>query len=111
MSIRHTSGRSWRTSWTPGRPTQLGWAQRWGWRLSVSATLVMCLGQFIVYWLGAVDGGYLVVLLALLVGIVGRVLLGVGLVRARFRPRHAAWVLLLELRLMIALPSVSKTTR
>src|SRR4051812_46059348 len=45
-------------AWTR-RPTRLGWAERWGWRLSISATLVMCVGQLVVYWLGIVDRGYL----------------------------------------------------
>jgi hypothetical protein len=39
----------------------------------------------------------------MLIGIFGNVLLGFGLLRAGYRPRLAAWVILLDLPLSIAL--------
>lgn len=89
------------------RPVPRGWAERWGWRLTTTGYAVLATGHLTAYWLLQVDGGFLVVLLGLLVGIPGHVLLGVALVRSGFRPRLAAWVLLLDLPLMIALSAVS----
>ncbi|NPD03781.1 hypothetical protein HN031_03665 [Nocardioides sp. zg-1308] len=89
------------------RPGRLGRIERWGWRLTLTSLAVMCAGQLVVYWLGVVDEGYLVVLLAMLVGIFGNALLGLGLVRSGFRPRPAAWAVLLNLPLSVALVSVA----
>jgi hypothetical protein len=89
------------------RPTVLGWAERWGWRLTIGGFALMSVGHFCAYWLAFVEGGFAVILLSMLVGIFGNVLLGVGLIRAGFRPRLAAWVILLDLPLSIALVEIS----
>ncbi|GAA3524564.1 hypothetical protein AFL01nite_15000 [Aeromicrobium flavum] len=89
------------------RPSRLGRTERWGWRLSILSYAVMCAAQFAVYWLGVVDTGYLVMLLGMLIGIPASITLGIGLLRARFQPRAAAWVLALDLPLSVALVAVS----
>ena len=43
----------------------------------------------------------------MLIGVFGNILLGIGLLRGGFRPRFAAWVILLDLPLSIALVAVS----
>ncbi len=89
------------------RPATLGWAERWGWRLTVAGYAVMCVGQVVTYWLLRVETGFAVILVSMLVGIFGNVLLGWGLLRAGFRPRLAAWVVLLDLPLSLALVETS----
>jgi hypothetical protein len=89
------------------RPAHLPWAERWGWRLTVVGYAVMCVGHVVAYWLLAVEAGFAVILLSMLIGIFGNVLLGFGLIRARFRPRLAAWVILLDLPLSVALVEMS----
>lgn len=89
------------------RPAQVGWVERWGWRLTIGGFVLMSVGQFVAYWLAVVDGGYALILLAMLVGIFGNILLGVGLLRAGFRPRAAAWVILLDLPLSLVLVEIS----
>ena len=69
------------------RPVDMGWAERWGWRLTIGSLALTCVGHFATYWLASVDAGFVVVLLSLLIGVFGNVLLGVGLIRAGFRPR------------------------
>ena len=85
------------------RPTELRWAERWGWRLTVVGYAVVCVGHLVAYWLLKVDTGFVVILFSMLIGIFGNVLLGYGLLRAGFRPRLAAWVVLLDLPLSLAL--------
>lgn len=89
------------------RPDRLGWVERWGWRLTFTGLVLMCVGQVVAYWLAFVDEGYLVVLLAMLVGVFGNVLLGLGLIRSHFRPRLSAWLILLDLPLSIGLVSIA----
>ena len=89
------------------RPADMGWAERWGWRLTIGSLALTCVGHFATYWLGLVDGGFVVVLLSMLIGVFGNILLGVGLIRAGFRPRLAAWVILLDLPLSVALVAIS----
>ncbi len=89
------------------RPADMGWAERWGWRLTIGSLALTCVGHFATYWLAFVDAGFVVVLLSMLIGVFGNILLGVGLIRAGFRPRVAAWVILLDLPLSVALVSIS----
>ncbi len=89
------------------RPAQVGRVERWGWRLTITSLAGMSVGHATSYWLGIVDGGFLVTLLAMFIGIFGNVLLGIGLLRAGFRPRLAAWVILLDLPLSVLLVAVS----
>ncbi|MGF9754453.1 hypothetical protein AAII07_04575 [Microvirga sp. 0TCS3.31] len=89
------------------RPGELRWAERWGWRLTVVGYGVMCVGQVVTYWLLRVETGFAVILVSMLVGIFGNALLGYGLLRAGFRPRVAAWVVLLDLPLSLVLVEMS----
>jgi hypothetical protein len=89
------------------RPAELRWAERWGWRLTVAGYAVMCVGHFTAYWLLAVEVGFGVILLSMLIGIFGNVLLGIGLLRGGFRPRLAAVLILLDLPLSLALVEMS----
>jgi len=89
------------------RPDDLGWVERWGWRLTIGSLGLMSVGHVCAYWLAFVDQGYVVILLGMLVGVFGNILLGIGLIRHGFRPRLSAWVILLDLPLSIALVSIS----
>lgn len=89
------------------RPRVVRWPEQWGWRLTVVSLSIMCVAQLAVYWVGIVDAGYLVMLVGMLIGIPANVLLGIGLIRARFAPRLAAWVIALDLPLSISLVAVS----
>jgi hypothetical protein len=89
------------------RPARRAWPERWGWRVTITHLVLLAGGLFVTYWIRVTDGAYLVVLLAMLVGVFGNILLGVGLLRGGFRPRFAAWVILLDLPLSIALVAVS----
>lgn len=103
------------------RPANVRWTERWGWRLTLAGFALVLLGQVAFYWIlgtwWTVAGGnpdspwgdwvYVLVLLGLLVGIPGGILLGIGLLRAGFRPRLAAWVILLDLPLSLALAEMS----
>ena len=89
------------------RPAQVGWMERWGWRLTIASFGVMAVGHLIAYWLAFVEGGFAVILLGMLIGIFGNLLLGVALIRVGFRPLLAAWVILLDLPLSLALTEIS----
>jgi hypothetical protein len=89
------------------RPGELRWTERWGWRLTVVGYGVMCVGHFTAYWLLAVEVGFAVILLSMLIGIFGNVLLGIGLLRTGFRPRPAAVLILLDLPLSLVLVEMS----
>ena len=89
------------------RPGELRWTERWGWRLTVVGLGVMCVGHFTAYWLLAVEVGFAVILLSMLIGIFGNVLLGIGLLRGGFRPRLAAALILLDLPLSLVLVEMS----
>jgi hypothetical protein len=89
------------------RPVSVSWTERWGWRFTIGSLCLMLIGHVTAYWLALVDGGFLITLLGMLIGVVGNVTLGIGLLRGGFRPRLAAWVILLDLPLSIALVSIS----
>jgi hypothetical protein len=89
------------------RPVRQSWTERWGWRLTIASLALMLGGQFVAYYIEVSDGAYLVVLLAMLIGVFGNILLGIGLLRGGFRPRFAAWVIVLDLPLSIGLVALS----
>lgn len=101
------------------RPAPTGRAERWGWRLTIGSFALILVGHVAYYWLLGTwwmftgdgeawgDAAHLVVLLGLLVGVPGGILLGIGLLRGGFRPRFAAWVILLDLPLSLALAEMS----
>jgi len=89
------------------RPSPMRWTERWGWRLTIAGFTLTLVGMVCFYWFLVGDWAYGVTLLGLLVGIPGNILLGIGLLRGGFRPRFAAWVILLDLPLSLALVEVS----
>lgn len=89
------------------RPGPMRSIEVWGWRTSLAGYGLLLLGHLGYYWLELGDVGYLSVLLGMLVGIPGALLLGAGLLRAGFRPRTAAWLVLLDLPLSLVLVAVS----
>jgi hypothetical protein len=89
------------------RPDRRSWTESWGWRLTIASFVLMTAGQFVAYWIEVSDGAYLVVLLAMLIGVFGNILLGIGLLRSGFRPRFAAWVIVLDLPLSVGLVAIS----
>ncbi len=36
------------------RPASVGWAERWGWRLTIGSLVLTCVGHFTTYWLAFV---------------------------------------------------------
>lgn len=89
------------------RPERTGWAERWGWRITLASYALMTVCMFVIYWTQRVDEGYMVLLLGMLGTVFGHVLLGVALIRRRFRPRLTAWVLATEPVTSIALVAFS----
>jgi hypothetical protein len=90
------------------RPHPMSWTERWGWRLALAGYAMMFLGFVAFYWLRVGgDSGYVIVLFGMLLGVPGNILLGIGLLRGGFRPRFAAWVILLDLPLSIGLVAIS----
>ncbi len=89
------------------RPSPVRWTERWGWRLTIAGFALTLVGMVCFYWLLVGDWAYGITLLGMLVGIPGNILLGIGLLRGGFRPRFAAWVILLDLPLSLALVEVS----
>lgn len=83
------------------------WAERWGWRLTFAGYGVILIGFLGYYWAQVGDAAYVVILLGMLIGVPAAILLGVGLLRGGFRPRFAAWLILLDLPLSIVLVEVS----
>ena len=69
------------------------------------ALITVCM--FITYWIAVTDAVYLVLLLGMVGTIFGHVLLGIALIRGRFRPRLTGWVLVTEPVTSIALVSIS----
>jgi hypothetical protein len=101
------------------RPDRPGWSERWGWRITLASYVLMAAGMFVGYWIAPVvvehaprvtdgiDAFYLVILLGMLGTVFGHVLLGIALIRGRFRPRLSAWALVTEPVTSIALVSIS----
>lgn len=89
------------------RPPPVHRVERWGWRLVQVSFSVLLLGFVAFYYLRVGDGAYALILFAMLIGIPGNILLGVGMLRGSFCPRFAAWVILLDLPLSLALVEIS----
>ena len=90
------------------RPERRGWAERWGWRIALTAYALTAVSLFFTYWVANLDIVFLTVTIpSLLLSSVGNVLLGVGLIRGGFRPRLTGWVLAVELPMSIGLVAIS----
>lgn len=83
-------------------------AERWGWRLTLTAYCLMAVSLFFTYWVANLDLVFLAVTIpSLLLSTIGETMLGIGLVRAGFRPRLTGWVLALSFPLSQALVMMS----
>jgi hypothetical protein len=89
------------------RPLPMSRTERWGWRLTIAGFVTVLAGMIGFYYLWPVDALFGLNLLGMLIGIFASILLGIGLLRGGFRPRLAAWVILLDLPLSIGLVSIS----
>ena len=90
------------------RPALKSWPERYGWRLTLTAYVMTATGLFFTYWIANLDAVYLFVTLpSMLISLFGHVLLAIGLLRAGFRPRLGALILLFEFPLSVALVAVS----
>jgi hypothetical protein len=83
-------------------------AERWGWRLTLTSYCLMSVSLFFTYWIANLDLVFLAVTIpALLLSTVGETMLGIGLIRSGFRPRLTPWVLVLSFPLSQALVMIS----
>ena len=76
--------------------------EKWAWRIALTGYVVATIGVFGDYWTqwGSdynwfLDVAFNVTVVGLLVTLVGSTLLGISLLRSGFRPRLAAWLLVL----------------
>ena len=91
-----------------GRPAQMRWSERWGWRLTLTSYVLLSVAIFFTYWVANVDVVHLAVTMpALLLSAIGQTMLGIGLIRSRFVPRTTAWVLALSFPLSQVLVMIS----
>jgi hypothetical protein len=90
------------------RPQPMRRTERWGWRLVLTAYVLTAAALFFTYWIANIDAVFLALTIpSLLLGAIGNVVLGVVLIRRRFRPRLTAWALALDLPLSIGLVAIS----
>lgn len=76
------------------RPSGAGFAERWGWRITLPSYALMALSLFFTYWVANLDIVFLSVTIpAMLLNSIGEVTLGIGLIRGGFRPRLTGWLL------------------
>ena len=74
----------------------MGLAERWGWRISLPSYALLATSLFITYWVANLDVVFLLVTLpTMLLNTIGELLLGIGLIRSKFRPRLTGWLLAL----------------
>ena len=83
-------------------------AERWGWRLTLTSYCLMAVSLLFTYWIANLDLVFLVVTIpSLLLSTIGETMLGIGLLRAGFRPRLTGWFLALSFPLSQALVIMS----
>ena len=103
---------------SPGRPglrprvrslrPRARFAERWGWRLTLTSYCLMAVSLLFTYWIANLDLVFLVVTIpSLLLSTIGETMLGIGLLRAGFRPRLTGWFLALSFPLSQALVIMS----
>ncbi|HEU4423969.1 MAG TPA: hypothetical protein VFR67_15670 [Pilimelia sp.] len=81
--------------------------ERWAWRLALTGYTLMAAGSLVSYWTAFVDVGFAVFTLpGLLITLVGSTALGVALLRARVRPSLTAWLLALQIPLLVGFSSI-----
>ena len=86
----------------------MGLAERWGWRISLPSYALLATSLFITYWVANLDVVFLLVTLpTMLLNTIGELLLGIGLIRSKFRPRLTGWLLALGFPLSQGLIAIS----
>lgn len=92
------------------RPTGF---EKWAWRVALAGYVLAVVGVFLDYWTqwtritGMLDVAFAVTAPALLLTVLGSTMLGVSLLRRRFRPRTSAWLLALSLPLTVLIVQVT----
>ena len=86
----------------------MGLAERWGWRISLPSYVLLATSLFITYWVANLDVVFLLVTVpTMLLNTIGELLLGIGLIRSKFRPRLTGWLLALGFPLSQGLIAIS----
>jgi hypothetical protein len=84
------------------RPNPMNPAERWGWRLALTGYALGTVGTGLAFWTPFRDAAFLFLMLpGMLLMFVGSTVLGIGLIRAAYRPRSTSWLLALSIPLMI----------
>lgn len=88
----------------PDRP-KLG--ERWGWRIALTGYALGTVGTAVAFWTPFLDAAFLFLMMpGMLLMFVGSTTLGIGLLRADYRPRATPWLLALSIPLMIVASGV-----
>jgi hypothetical protein len=86
-------------------PPKLG--ERWGWRIALTGYTLGTVRTGVAFWTPFLDAAYLFLMLpGMLLMFVGSTVLGIGLLRAGYRPRSTPWLLALSIPLMIVTSEV-----
>ena len=81
-------------------PPKLG--ERWGWRIALTGYALGTVGTGVAFWTPFLDVAFLFLMLpGMLLMFLGSTVLGIGLLRAGYRPRSTPWLLALSIPLMI----------
>lgn len=89
-------------------PSTMRFSERWGWRVTLTAYCLLTVSLFFTYWAANLELVFLIVTLpSVLLSTIGELLLGIGLIRAGFRPRLTGWVLALGFPLSQSLVAIS----
>jgi hypothetical protein len=90
------------------RQAGMGFVERWGWRISLPSYVLLAISLFYTYWIANLDLVFLLVTVpTMLLNTIGELLLGIGLIRSRFRPRLTGWLLALGFPLSQGLVAIS----
>lgn len=89
-----------------GRRAPTG-AEKWGWRVALTGYLLATASTFGDYWTPWTDQSFLILgIPGTLVSLAGSTLLGITLLRRRFRPRVTGWLLATWIPLLFLLSSL-----
>ncbi len=86
----------------------MGLTERWGWRISLPSYVLLATSLFITYWVANLDVVFLLVTVpTMLLNTIGELLLGIGLIGGKFRPRLTGWLLAMGFPLSQGLIAIS----
>ncbi len=90
-----------------GRPDPPKLVERWGWRIALAGYALGTLGTGVAFWTPFRDAAFVFLMLpGMLLMFVGSTVLGIGLIRAGYRPRSTPWLLALSIPLVIVASDV-----